>query len=280
LHSEISWISNYLNKFPTNYNLAIFNKVARYAKSTCRSQWFSDNSNAYFIQKNPLLRLFPRPVEGENLYNWCGVPAFSTDLWCITNRKKKCLIDTFFKIQHFQGAKVFLTKRTANNRRIPQLLKAFPNAKFIHVIRDGRAVAFSLLKVSWWKDHKVWWWNQKTPRQWEESGKNPIEMAARNWIEHIKEIDAGMKMVTHDHNFFQIRYEELAFNLLDIMIKLAKFIGVDIEKNWIEIIKTVSITNNNDIWKTKISKNDKLILLSIQNKTLERLGYTHIPNSY
>jgi hypothetical protein len=50
----------------------------------------------------------------------------------------------------------FLSKQTANNRRVALLERMFPDARYVHVIRDGRAVANSTLGVGWWKTMHLW----------------------------------------------------------------------------------------------------------------------------
>src|SRR6266542_3077460 len=52
------------------------------------------------------------------------------------------------------------------------LVEAFPRARFVNLIRDGRAVAYSLSRVDWWEDGVVWWYGQ-TPRRWREEGRDP-----------------------------------------------------------------------------------------------------------
>lgn len=272
LHSEIAWISNYCSKFPNCLFLSLLNRINHILKNKCRSIWFTSNSNANFTQRNKLKRLFPSPVEGEIIYTRCGIPVFPDDLWNITEKQKKSLINTFEKLKYYQGASVFLSKRTANNRRIVQLNKVFPNAKFIHIIRDGRAVSFSLINAKWWNDHKVWWWDQKTPRQWEAEGNNPLEMAACNWVEEIEVIQKALTSVSPDQ-IFEIRYEELALNYLNILRKTIEFIGLIPEPTWIETIKSLSIKNKNTMWSEKINVKGQSIIYKIQSETLKRLGY-------
>ena len=272
LHSDIAWISNYCNRFPNCFFLSYINRINHILKRKCRSIWFTKNSNANFTHRNQLMRLFPSPVEGEIIYIRCGIPVFPNNLWNINNKQKKCIISSFEKIRLYQGASVFLSKRTANNRRIAQLIKVFPNAKFIHIIRDGRAVAFSLLNVDWWNEHKVWWWGQKTPRQWKAEGNNQLEMAARNWVEEIYEIQNGLKYLSADQ-ICEIRYEELASNYLNILTKIIDFIGLYQDPTWFEAIKSLSVKNKNITWQKKISKEGQAIINKIQSDTLKRLGY-------
>jgi hypothetical protein len=52
--------------------------------------------------------------------------------------------------------------------RMGFLKEIFPDAKFIHVYRDGRAVANSFLTVNWWSGWRGpsnWRWGELTPEQ-------------------------------------------------------------------------------------------------------------------
>ncbi|PPR21425.1 MAG: Gluconolactonase, partial [Alphaproteobacteria bacterium MarineAlpha10_Bin3] len=47
----------------------------------------------------------------------------------------------------------------AGNICVGTLIEVFPDARFIHVARDGRAVANSMVNVSWWDGTMdSWWW--------------------------------------------------------------------------------------------------------------------------
>ena len=161
MHPDIAWISNYVAKMPKLCHLSILNRFALKAKRLRRSVWFGKDSNAYVTGRKYWNRLFPMPVEGESVYTHCDIPAFPAHSWRIKSEQILCIKQLFEKIRRYQGCKHFLSKRTANNRRLPQLLKAFPQAKFIYVVRDGRAVANSLINVKWWPDHQIWWWDKK-----------------------------------------------------------------------------------------------------------------------
>jgi len=272
LHSDIAWISNYLNRFPNNSWITALNLITKLSKKSCRTMWFGRNSNAYFTNRKLLKRAFPMPVEGESIYRRCGMPTFPHKTWRISRRQEKCLVSEVEKIRLFQRGRVFLNKRTANNRRITQLTRAFPKAKFLHVMRDGRAVANSLLRVSWWMDHKVWWWHQKTPRQWEAEGNKPVELAARNWVEEVAEIQNGLKLVPKEL-VFELKYEDLIESAEATLRKIVNFVGLDNDLAWIDEIRSLNITNQNIHWQTLFGDSEKEILQRVQSKLLKRLGY-------
>ncbi len=71
--------------------------------------------------------------------------------------------------------------------RVGFLREIFPEGRFVHVVRDGRAVASSLLKVPWWwgwRDRPNWRWGPLTPELdalWAESGRSFVALAAIQW---------------------------------------------------------------------------------------------------
>lgn len=272
LHPDIAWISNYVARLPSLSWLSVLNRVTRLSGKIRRSIWFGKDSNAYFTNHKSIMRAFPSPVEGERIFRRCGIPRFPGVSWRISEAQEKCIKVTFEKIRLFQGCKVFLSKRTANNRRIPQLYKAFSGARFIHIIRDGRAVANSLLRVGWWMDHNVWWWHQKSPRQWQAEGKKPIEMAARNWVEEVREIQSGLEAVPCDQ-VFEVRYENLPLNLENILKKVIHFVGIDVETYWVDEVKSLQIGSRNVHWRKNMGQEEIAILLRIQSELLNQLGY-------
>src|SRR5829696_721624 len=81
-----------------------------------------------------------------------------------------------------QGRPVFLHHVTGWPRA--GLLHAvFPDARFIHVVRDGRAVANSLLQTSWWTGHQGpsnWDFGplpEPYAKEWEASGQSYVLLA-------------------------------------------------------------------------------------------------------
>ncbi len=67
--------------------------------------------------------------------------------------------------------------------RLGYLHEIFPDAKFIHVVRDGRAVVNSLINVDWWdgwKGPQNWRWGDLDLSQtdeWEKYGKSFVVLA-------------------------------------------------------------------------------------------------------
>jgi hypothetical protein len=62
----------------------------------------------------------------------------------------------------------------------------FPDALFIHVMRDPRAVVASLLKVHFWNDLEAWWRDGATLASLIREGERPEELAAMYWVQETE----------------------------------------------------------------------------------------------
>ena len=116
----------------------------------------------------------------------------------------------------------------------PEVHQLFPDAKFLHIIRDGRDVALSLANLDW-------------------GAKNPV-LAAKHWKERVQSAIAfgrNLKM----NSYMEMRYENLVQNPEIEFERLIHFIehegdrGQIVERFKREIGDKVK-RNNFDKWKT------------------------------
>lgn len=91
------------------------------------------------------------------------------------------------------GGSVFVSKRITHNRRIAELHATFPRARYLHVIRDGRQVARSLVRVDWWPRERLWWLDGRPVAEVLASGDaEPYELAARHWLAEVDAVEQGL----------------------------------------------------------------------------------------
>ncbi|MEO0801242.1 MAG: sulfotransferase [Cyanobacteria bacterium J06642_2] len=116
--------------------------------------------------------------------------------------------------------RIFLEKTPHHSQYAEFILKAFPQAKFIHLVRDARAVVASSLRIasSWGKD-----WAPST-----------VDAATAMWLRNVK---AGWRipqlMNDPTNQYFEIKYEALREQPERRLAELWQWIGVDVKDEWV-----------------------------------------------
>jgi hypothetical protein len=91
-------------------------------------------------------------------------------------------------------------------RHIWKLLELFPEARFIHLVRDGRAVAASIIPLNW--------------------GPMGVLSAARHWIEHLAHGFAAEASLGADR-IIRVHYEEILAEPEAAMKRISSFLGIE-----------------------------------------------------
>ena len=112
-----------------------------------------------------------------------------------------------------QDARVFTHKFTGWSR-VGFLQSVFPNARFIHVVRDGRAVANSWLQTLWWQGWggpSKWRWGPLSEahfEEWEAADRSFPMLAGLGWKVLIDAFEDARAGVPADQ-WLEVRYEDL-----------------------------------------------------------------------
>ena len=153
------------------------------------------------------------------------------------------------------------------------LYRAFQNARFIHIIRDGRDVALSRRKLRW------------TGTKSDDSLKQLLS-AGKCWEIAINKGRALAKKF--GDAYIEIRYEDIINDLEEILIKIGDFVCIDLSKKKIRDSSIGSLGKANSAfvddmkgisnkamkrWEKELN-NDEIIALDLTiGKTLRKLGY-------
>jgi len=137
------------------------------------------------------------------------------------------LAGAFGAYQLFSGGKRFVNKSVLITFMLDYVLRLFPEARFIHLVRDGRAVALSFAR----KEHGKM---DRAPQRFEEQGyllsmDELVEAFALHWKEHIDEIEHQKDRLSlaAAGRIHELRYEDLCVEPARELDALAAFIGVD-----------------------------------------------------
>ena len=119
-HPELAYISQTTKKFPL---------------SVVKSRLFK------LVRRNPM------PTEGHRIWRqFARSEDDALERRHVTPESKRYFQKLVTAQMRIHGKQRFVSKYPRNALRIPFLDEIFPDALFIHVIRDGRAVARSLLE--------------------------------------------------------------------------------------------------------------------------------------
>ena len=162
-----------------------------------------------------------------------------------------------------------MNKQTANIQRIELINSMFKDAYYVHIIRDGRAVASSLLNVGFWNDTDIWWLGKK-PSDWEREGKEPVELCALHWKHEVEEILKNRALF--GERYVEITYEALVADVKNTLNKITEFCELRRSARFTKMLPP-SLPNMNYKWKEQLTKNQKIRLNKILEPFLMQLGY-------
>jgi hypothetical protein len=270
LHPHAAYVTNWQARYPGVSAWSATTRIARAMPRRRRRVWFADGqAYAYGRRRGMLERAFPAPVEGEPVYRAAGLEAPGGPAARDVD-PREALPGAFAGIRRMAGGSVLVTKRISNNLRIPQLERAVPGARYLVVIRDGRAVAHSLSKVDWWADSYVWW-TGGTPDAWAAEGGDPWELCARNWIEESRAIRAGLEAVDADR-VMTVRYEDLVHDPIATLLVAAGHLGLPASDAWRRDLEALSFPDRTDAWRAAPSEVNARIT-ELQREELIARGY-------
>lgn len=274
LHRDVGYLSNYQQRFPRVPALASLQRVLRDRHTLKLATWFQPDGGAYFQGARARLHaLVPAPIECESIYATCGVPLMSAPGTLPDEAACARLRQAFAAVQRWAGARIVITKRTANNRRVAWLERAFPGARYVHLVRDGRAVARSLMQVNWWRGHTLFWAG-RTPADLVAEGQDELELAARNWVEEMAQLQSGLAAVSPER-VLTIHYEQVLASPHQALQAMLAFGGVDsnADPGYATSIDRVGLRPVTSNWDRGLDPEARARLLAVQSGELERWGY-------
>lgn len=270
LHPDVNYLNTFDKYLPPWIPLNGFSRLIAPFPMFKAFTWFSEGNAS---SRRPLFkRVVPRPAEGERVYKDCGFPITPTADYQPSGQTVLCLRKRFRHFSESAGAKVFISKRTANNRRLPWLREIFPQALFIHLIRDGRAVAYSLTKMKSWHNSTVWW-TGRSVKEHITAGDSLLELCARNWVEEVQAVREGLSGLPSSR-VLELRYESLLSNPGEEISRVLAFLGLSSTPRFEAALRHIGITDGRpQQWRTFWSNSELHIVTEKQHALLSEFGY-------
>lgn len=173
---------------------------------------------------------------------------------------------------------VFMHKFTGWPRA--RLLAAvFPEAKFIHVFRDGRSVANSNLQVRWWRGYRGapgWSFgdlSEEERQAWEATDHSWTYLAGLEWKRLMEAFEASRTEIGQQR-WLDVRYEDLVARPKEETVAALRFTGLD---SWDGLDATLArlrvSEGRKDAYRDELRPEDVSLLESMLAPSLARWGY-------
>jgi hypothetical protein len=271
MHPQLMWLSGFAEEFPT------------------RPSW---NRRAVTAIGNPVLQriLGKRIKPGENYGFWYthayGLAEPSRDLLRsdVTPRVKHQIHAAIEPMLTARRSRL-LVKFTGWSR-IGFLNEVFGDAKFIHIVRDGRAVASSLLHVNAWQwrgwyGPYSWRYGPLSPEDhaaWEASGRSFVALAGLQWRIHTRAIEAA-RQALEPSRFLEIGYEAFCEQPLETCRRVLEFAELEPSADFERHVKATPIKAMASRWRRDLSAEQQAMLTDLLREDLRRYGYDVSPEA-
>ncbi|MHA2428753.1 MAG: sulfotransferase family protein [Candidatus Hermodarchaeia archaeon] len=202
-HPAFAWPSQFNEKFPQYEITSILSRVVDLPiinHPRLRTRFFPPHHTEAFSFYNLQFHGFAQPYRD----------LIADDVSKFVATKFR---DAFFRIMKYQGKPKFIAEYSGWSR-MTFLKKIFPGAKFIHVVRDGRAVANSLTNVYWWLGWEgvyKWRWgvpNGELLQRIEQYDHSFLALAAIHWKILIQNIVQQSQLLPAQ-DVLIVRYEDM-----------------------------------------------------------------------
>lgn len=268
LHPQLMWLSGFAEEFPR------------------KPSW---NRWAVTAVGNPLIRrIFKARIKpGENYGFWYahaygfaepGRDLFRADVTPRVKKQVRAAIEPMLSRRKDR----LLIKLTGWSR-IGFLNEIFPDAKFIHIVRDGRAVANSLLHVnSWqwrgWYGPYSWRYGPLSPEDqaaWEASNRSFVALAGIQWKVHTRAIEAARQAVDPER-YLEVKYEPFCEHTWEVCRQVLDFAELRHSPKFERAVKASPIKDT-DRWHKDLSVEQQALLTNLLREDLARYGYDVSP---
>jgi len=200
---------------------------------------------------------------------WNSPPSASEVLATLDGNDLGAIFDALMRSWTRSQGKGHWGEKTPQHIRYWDLISViYPQAKVIHLVRDGRDVAASLLRARF--------------------GPKNMYMAARYWVDYLDRV-ARVRQDLPENRFFELRYEDLLDEPESVMKRVCHFLGEPFAEelfsfhtesvdyptdrtNLMNLHKPL-LRGNTGKWIENLSVRQIELFESVAREWLERFGY-------
>lgn len=246
-HPDFAWFSQYScrgGEIPGRFQLPFYKYFNRILRSVFLHDWSKEEKG---------LKIIPRPGDAEQIWNYIFFEDKNIPEEEIIHRIRKVL-----EAECTNWHKGFILVKNIRLRRyLPLLERAWPEAKFIHIIRDGRAIALSR--------------KYKKSKEGGDRSKEDIENffpRVKGWAEAIEIIDREKKNL----DFFELKYEDFCSDVRGYLKKILNYVGLEETRFPLDRF-SATLTSMNSKWFEAANPAEVAKIENIQKEMLKKYGY-------
>lgn len=163
--------------------------------------------------------------------------------------------------------------------RLGFIQEVFPEARFVHIYRDGRAVASSLLSRPWWRGWggtARWRWGELPPEyqeKWERFGRSYVVLAGIQWELLMAAVERARTRVDSER-LLELSYEDLCSDHRSTVASILDFAQLEPLPRFERSVERFSLVNSNDGWRQWLTPAQQRDLQQAIGPTLARYGYS------
>jgi hypothetical protein len=248
-HPQIGWLSPFNEVFPSQAWLSAFSGLYR----------------TRLPERVRHLRFFPKPFESYRFWEHY-LPGFS--------RRDRPLTADDVPVEGVEPARRAVSGVLAAQRkprfvgkvtgwsRIAYLNRIFPDARFIFLKREHRAVVSSWAQAGWLDvtsdlDSEQWQWGEvpdQYRRLWEELGGGSILSAAVKVQLDLDDVQRNVDQVRG--RCFELQFEELISRPQETLQVVTEFCGLSSGESWEAEVSRLRFYDPTGKWKRHLSEED------------------------
>src|SRR5215510_7842024 len=254
VHESFAWVSQLLNENPKELKLSSFNKI------------YDDPIHGKsLLLKRQQRKALPHPVEPWKFWD-AYLSKFQwerggvilprrQDANDITPEEIKTIRFVVDEVCQQQKKGCFLSKYT-DFPRIRYLTQAFPDATFIHIVRDGRAVAHSYYNEitkgtfhTW--EERDWWvrgWPDSWRQEWRAKDPTPLGFVAYQWKFFVHEIWEDAHSVPPEQ-FLEVNYRDLIKSPMRVLKNIFAKCGLEMSARVGWYLGNLTLADMNSKWR-------------------------------
>lgn len=274
-HRDLGWYSQYMDRFPRLPLTAALNRLVE-ARASTRKRVFR-----YGESRTLADRLRIAPSEAYAVWQRCGGERFVYDFLLGVEadaREARCVRRRVRSTLRLQGKSRFAAKLTGP-ARIGYLTSIFPDARFVHLVRDPRAVIDSLLRVPFWKDtfrleSPAWrgGLGEADLAAWRSRG-TPEALAAVEWGAVLRTARQEAERVAEER-YLEVRFEDFLADPHAMLDRLHSFAGLGRDPGAHETLdRRLDVRDPGTGWRGRLSPSQVETIEALLREPMRELGY-------